>query len=32
VAPELRFMLDETVDQAQRIAEALERDAMRNKQ
>ncbi|MCL1799050.1 MAG: 30S ribosome-binding factor RbfA [Eggerthellaceae bacterium] len=32
VAPELRFVLDETVDQAERIAQALERDALRNRQ
>lgn len=31
VAPELRFMLDTSVDQAERIATALERDAARNK-
>lgn len=30
VAPELRFMLDSTVDEAERIAHALERDAQRN--
>lgn len=30
VAPELRFLLDETVDQAQRIADALAADAKRN--
>ena len=30
VAPELRFMLDPSVDQAERIAEALSRDADRN--
>lgn len=30
VAPELRFMLDRSVDQAERIATALERDAQRN--
>lgn len=30
VAPELRFMLDTTVDEAERIATALERDAHRN--
>ena len=30
VAPELRFMLDSSVDQAERIAEALARDAQRN--
>ena len=32
VAPELRFMLDESVDEAERIAKALERDAVRNRQ
>ena len=32
VAPELRFMLDESVDEAERIARALERDASRNNQ
>jgi ribosome-binding factor A len=31
VAPELRFILDESVDQAERIAGALARDAERNK-
>lgn len=31
VAPELRFLLDTSVDQAERIATALERDARRNK-
>ncbi len=31
IAPELRFHLDNSVDQAQRIASALERDADRNK-
>ena len=31
VAPELRFLLDTSVDQAERIASALERDAARNK-
>lgn len=31
VAPELRFMLDSTVDQAERIAGALAADAERNK-
>lgn len=31
VAPELRFMLDASVDQAERIAGALARDAKRNK-
>ena len=31
VAPELRFMLDKSVDQAERIAAALERDAPRNR-
>lgn len=30
VAPELRFLLDTTVDEAERIAEALLRDAKRN--
>lgn len=30
VAPELRFLLDTSVDQAERIASALERDAKRN--
>lgn len=30
VAPELRFMLDNTVDEAERIAQALSRDAQRN--
>lgn len=30
IAPELRFMLDTTVDDAERIAEALRRDAKRN--
>ncbi|MEF2559691.1 MAG: 30S ribosome-binding factor RbfA [Eggerthellaceae bacterium] len=30
VAPELRFMLDTSVDQAERIASALARDAARN--
>lgn len=30
VAPELRFLLDTSVDQAERIASALERDAMRS--
>lgn len=30
-APELRFMLDESVDNAERIAGALARDAKRNK-
>ncbi len=30
VAPELRFMLDTSVDQAERIALALKRDAARN--
>ena len=30
VAPELRFMLDSSVDQAERIAQALARDASRN--
>lgn len=31
IAPELRFLLDTSVDQAERIATALERDAARNK-
>ena len=31
IAPELRFLLDRSVDQAERIATALERDAARNK-
>ncbi len=31
VAPELRFMLDSSVDEAERIAGALARDAERNK-
>ena len=30
VAPELRFMLDPSVDEAERIASALARDAARN--
>lgn len=30
VAPELRFMLDSSVDEAERIANALARDASRN--
>ncbi len=30
VAPQLRFILDSSVDQAERIANALERDAWRN--
>lgn len=30
VAPQLRFILDSSVDQAERIATALERDAWRN--
>lgn len=30
IAPELRFMLDTTVDEAERIASALQRDAKRN--
>lgn len=30
VAPELRFMLDSSVDEAERIASALARDAQRN--
>ena len=32
VAPELRFMLDESVDQAERIAQALEKDRGRNEE
>jgi len=32
VAPELRFILDKSVDEAERIAQALERDATRNQQ
>ncbi len=32
VTPSLRFILDRSVDEAQRIATALERDAERNKQ
>ncbi len=31
VAPELRFILDNSVDEAERIASALERDAERNR-
>jgi len=31
VAPELRFILDESIDEAERITRALERDAERNK-
>ena len=31
IAPHLRFMLDKSVDEAERIASALERDAARNK-
>ena len=31
IAPELRFLLDKSVDEAERIAAALERDAARNK-
>ena len=31
VAPELRFLLDHSVDEAERIASALERDAERNR-
>ena len=31
IAPELRFLLDKSVDEAERIASALERDAARNK-
>lgn len=30
VTPELRFLLDRSVDEAQRITDALERDAARN--
>lgn len=30
IAPELRFMLDQSVDEAERIAGALARDAQRN--
>ena len=30
VAPELRFLLDQSVDEAERIATALKRDAARN--
>lgn len=30
VTPELRFLLDRSVDEAQRITDALERDAQRN--
>ena len=30
IAPELRFHLDQSVDQAERIASALQRDAARN--
>ena len=30
IAPELRFLLDKSVDEAERIASALERDAARN--
>lgn len=30
IAPELRFMLDKSVDEAERIASALQRDAARN--
>lgn len=30
VAPELRFLLDKSVDEAERIARALERDSARN--
>ena len=30
VAPELRFLLDKSVDEAERIATALQRDAARN--
>ena len=30
IAPQLRFMLDKSVDEAERIASALERDAARN--
>lgn len=31
IAPELRFLLDTTVDEAERIAKVLEKDAKRNK-
>ena len=31
ITPELRFLLDKSVDEAERIASALERDAARNK-
>lgn len=31
VTPELRFMLDTTIDEAERIAQVLEKDAKRNK-
>lgn len=31
IAPELRFILDETVDEAERIDMALKKDAYRNK-
>ena len=32
VAPVLRFILDKSVDEAERIASALERDAERNRE
>lgn len=32
VAPALRFVLDKSVDEAERIASALERDAQRNRE
>ena len=32
VAPALRFILDKSVDEAERIASALERDAERNRE
>ena len=32
VAPALRFILDKSVDEAERIASALERDAQRNRE
>lgn len=32
VAPELRFMLDESVDEAERIERALKREALRDEQ
>lgn len=31
IAPELRFFLDKSVDEAERISEALQRDAHRNR-